>query len=123
MTDLILQPNTLFGIVSAIGFTLIAIAFRSYAPYLRGDAVRHLGAALFWIGTMSAGRIIWWDVFHGFGLGIGYNAMWALIGMYGGYHALSAVYQLIPVEDRDGYNIITAVFYPASLAKRFRKER
>ena len=96
----------------------LCVAFRRYAWVYRGNATRHLGAAMFWLNFAIVGRSLWWDLAHGFGLGIASNAIWAAIVAYGSLHALKALHLLLPPEDQQAWNLFTVAFYPYRLWRR-----
>lgn len=112
MIEFLLQPNVFTGALAVALGVLVMIAFRKYAVTMKGTAVAHLGAALFLFTFQLVARLIWWDVFHGFGLGISSNWIWNILGLIACYHALRGFQLLLPEEDRKNFNIFTAVFYP-----------
>lgn len=120
MSDFIkyLEPNVITGIPALFLGLLLMRAFAPYAFVIHGSAVRHLGAALFWMATRSVCRSVWWDFFHGFGFGNSSNWIWNLMGVYATYHALRGFYLLVPIAERKNYNILTVAFYPRRLWRR-----
>ena len=115
MNDFIPEPHAAVGLILGVFGVLVMIAFRAHAITRKGTAVAHLGAALFWLSALTVGRMIWWDVFQGFGLGIQTNLFWNTLGLIALLHALRGFHALLPDEDRKNFNIITAVFYPRRL--------
>ena len=112
------ELNALLAIPGLILGGLLMWAFRRYALTLHGTITQHFGAAMFWVNVTVTGRSIWWDFFVGFGFGNVSNWVWNLIGLYVSYHALKALYLLIPTYARDNYNLITCVFYPYRLRRK-----
>lgn len=122
MIEFLLQPNVITGLPAIVLALLIMVAFRGYAFTWNATAVAHLGAALFWLSARSFGRSVWWDLFHGFDMGNTSNWVWNLIGIYACCHALHGFRMLLPVKERDKWNIMTVSFYPKEFRiKLFRK--
>lgn len=125
---------TVLGVWLMVMFHVLT-AFRRSAVVFSGTGVHHLMAGLFWIVAISTFRGIFWDVIP---LVMGRDEFRNMISIYGYvtwpnlvFHSIMAVsglrlmygfWLLLPDEDRNNYNLFTAVFYPKKLRILF-KER
>ena len=115
---------------------ILLLVFIGFWPhFIRKIAEKHFNTPETWmimfIMAMDVGswaRLIYWDIYRGIQTGFlpsissqitnaTFNVGTGIAGML----ALTALYVAIPKEDRKGWNIFTAPFYPKRLRNLFQR--
>lgn len=128
-----LPLNELTAFLALPILTLVLIGF--WPHFITRIKERHWNIPDTWLilaimvwDVRSITRLFFWDIyrnwylgFESFELGQRVNASFNTLSILGGILALTALYTAIPKDDRKGWNIFTAPFYPKRLRNLFQR--